>query len=62
MIVCNKDVQSEVAIEEHFKLIDKQAEVIMNMQLEGEETKMREMMMKAEKMVKACSVDPKQHK
>ncbi|KAJ4950222.1 hypothetical protein NE237_027054 [Protea cynaroides] len=36
--------ETETAIEEYFKPIDKQAEAIMNMQLEGEEKRMREMM------------------
>ncbi|XP_010246103.1 PREDICTED: uncharacterized protein LOC104589455 [Nelumbo nucifera] len=65
--------ETEAAIEEYFKPIDKQAETIMNMQLEGEEKKMREMMKamheqallekaEAEKTAKACNVDPNQHK
>ncbi|KAL0397200.1 UNVERIFIED_CONTAM: protein BONZAI 1 [Sesamum calycinum] len=38
------DCQQEAAIEEYFKPIDKEAEIIMKMQLEGEEKTMREMM------------------
>lgn len=37
------DCQQEAAIEEYFKPIDKEAEIIMKMQLEGEEKTMREM-------------------
>ncbi|KAK4414067.1 hypothetical protein Salat_2819500 [Sesamum alatum] len=36
--------ETEAAIEEYFKPIDKEAEIIMKMQLEGEEKTMREMM------------------
>ncbi|XP_011073197.1 uncharacterized protein LOC105158224 [Sesamum indicum] len=36
--------ETEAAIEEYFKPIDKEAEYIMKMQLEGEEKTMREMM------------------
>ncbi|KAI3455154.1 hypothetical protein Pfo_011817 [Paulownia fortunei] len=36
--------ETEAAIEEYFKPIDKEAEFIMKMQLEGEEKTMREMM------------------
>ncbi|XP_015896707.1 uncharacterized protein LOC107430386 [Ziziphus jujuba] len=36
--------ETEAAIEEYFKPIDKEAEAIMKMQLEGEEKTMREMM------------------
>ncbi|XP_043715147.1 uncharacterized protein LOC122663613 [Telopea speciosissima] len=60
--------ETESAIEEYFKPIDKQAEVIMNMQLEGEEKRTREMMKamheqallvkaEAEKMEKVCNMD-----
>ncbi|KAG1369859.1 hypothetical protein COCNU_15G002250 [Cocos nucifera] len=35
--------ETEVAIEEYFKPIDKNAEIIMNMQLEKEEKQMKEM-------------------
>ncbi|KAL2242829.1 UNVERIFIED_CONTAM: hypothetical protein Sindi_0400900, partial [Sesamum indicum] len=38
------DSPQEAAIEEYFKPIDKEAEYIMKMQLEGEEKTMREMM------------------
>mgnify|MGYP004705695391 CR=1 FL=1 len=34
----------EAAIEDYFKPIDKQADIIMKMQLEGEERKMKDMM------------------
>ncbi|CAA0841310.1 Unknown protein [Striga hermonthica] len=37
--------ETEAAIEEHFKPIDKEAEIIMKTQLEGEEKSMREMVM-----------------
>lgn len=36
--------ETEAAIEEYFKPIDKEAEIIVKMQLEGEEKTMREMM------------------
>ncbi|THG01060.1 hypothetical protein TEA_015086 [Camellia sinensis var. sinensis] len=36
--------ETEAAIDEYFKPIDKEAEIIMKMQLEGEEKSMREMM------------------
>ncbi|XP_058009484.1 uncharacterized protein LOC110647825 isoform X2 [Hevea brasiliensis] len=36
--------ETEAAIEEYFKPIDKEAEIIMKMQLEGEEKTMKEMM------------------
>ncbi|XP_058114958.1 uncharacterized protein LOC131257978 [Magnolia sinica] len=36
--------ETEAAIEEYFKPIDKEAQIIMNIQLEGEEKTMREMM------------------
>uniref|UniRef100_A0A251LF67 Uncharacterized protein n=1 Tax=Manihot esculenta TaxID=3983 RepID=A0A251LF67_MANES len=36
--------ETEAAIEEYFKPIDKDAEIIMKMQLEGEEKSMKEMM------------------
>ncbi|GMP95655.1 hypothetical protein CsSME_00044618 [Camellia sinensis var. sinensis] len=36
--------ETEVAIEEYFKPIDKEAEIIMKTQLEGEEKTVREMM------------------
>lgn len=36
--------ETEAAIEEYFKPIDKNAEIIMNMQLEKEEKQMKEMM------------------
>ncbi|XP_042507155.1 uncharacterized protein LOC122083419 [Macadamia integrifolia] len=58
----------EAAIEDYFMPIDKQAEIIMSTQLEGEEKRMREMMKamheqallvkdEAEKMEKVCNVD-----
>ncbi|KAJ4954456.1 hypothetical protein NE237_011239 [Protea cynaroides] len=65
--------ETEAAIEDYFKPIDKQAEVIVNMQLEGEEKRMREMKAamheqallvkaEAEKMEKVCNVNSdKQH-
>lgn len=63
----------EVAIQDYFKPIDKQAEVIMKMQLEGEEKTMKEMMKtmqqqafvqkdELEKLVEAQYADLKQHK
>ncbi|XP_057976729.1 uncharacterized protein LOC131163921 [Malania oleifera] len=36
--------ETEAAIEEYFKPIDKEAEIIMKMQLEGEENKMKDLM------------------
>ncbi|KAK6127830.1 hypothetical protein DH2020_038432 [Rehmannia glutinosa] len=39
------DYPQEAAIEEYFKPIDKEAELIMKTQLEGEEKSMREMVM-----------------
>ncbi|XP_043698183.1 uncharacterized protein LOC122648930 [Telopea speciosissima] len=64
--------ETEAAIEEYFKPLDKQAELIMNTQLEGEERRMKEMMkamheqavpekVEAEKMAKVCNVDSDQH-
>ncbi|GFQ06476.1 hypothetical protein PHJA_002791600 [Phtheirospermum japonicum] len=42
----NKKLEdTQAAIEEYFKPIDKEAEIIMKTQLEGEEKSMREMMM-----------------
>ncbi|EEF30606.1 uncharacterized protein LOC8267958 [Ricinus communis] len=63
--------ETEAAIEEYFKPIDKEAEIIMKMQLDGEEKSMREMMKtmqtqaileraEAEKNVNAQSVDTNQ--
>eukprot|EP00268_Persea_americana_P039780 TRINITY_DN3941_c0_g2_i2.p1 TRINITY_DN3941_c0_g2~~TRINITY_DN3941_c0_g2_i2.p1 ORF type:complete len:154 (+),score=52.43 TRINITY_DN3941_c0_g2_i2:422-883(+) len=60
--------ETEAAIEEYFKPIDKEAQIIMNMQLEGEEKTMKEMMKamqeqallekaSAEKMAKMSSAD-----
>ncbi|KAJ7952583.1 IIIB transcription factor [Quillaja saponaria] len=45
MQALNKKLEeTETAIEEYFKPIDKEADIIMKMQLEGEEKTMREMM------------------
>ncbi|KAJ4712650.1 IIIB transcription factor [Melia azedarach] len=45
MQTLNKKLEeTEAAIEEYFKPIDKEAEIIVKMQLEGEEKSMREMM------------------
>ncbi|GLT68089.1 hypothetical protein SLA2020_403490 [Shorea laevis] len=45
MQTLNKKLEeTEAAIEDYFKPIDKEAETIMKMQLEGEEKTMREMM------------------
>ncbi|XXG48058.1 hypothetical protein AAC387_Pa02g2597 [Persea americana] len=60
--------ETEATIEEYFKPIDREAQIIMNMQLEGEEKTMREMMKAmqeqavlekaaAEKMAKMSSAD-----
>ena len=62
------DCLQEATIEEYFKPIDREAQIIMNMQLEGEEKTMREMMKAmqeqavlekaaAEKMAKMSSAD-----
>ncbi|XP_077244595.1 transcription factor IIIB [Tasmannia lanceolata] len=73
MQILNKKLEeTEVAIEEYFKPIDKEAEMIMNAQLEGEEKIMREMVKtmherallekaEAEKIGKVGSVDAKDH-
>ncbi|XP_050230579.1 uncharacterized protein LOC126679571 [Mercurialis annua] len=64
--------ETEVAIEEYFKPIDKDAEMIMKMQLDGEEKSMKEMMKtmqtqaileraEAEKDAIARHVDNNQH-
>ncbi|XP_042503619.1 uncharacterized protein LOC122080823 [Macadamia integrifolia] len=63
--------ETEAAIDEYFKPLDKQAEAIMNMQLEGEEKRMKEMVkamreqallekVEAEKMEKMSNVDSDQ--
>ncbi|XP_027111112.1 uncharacterized protein LOC113762171 [Coffea eugenioides] len=45
MQALNKKLEeTEAAIEDYFKPIDKQADIIMKMQLEGEERKMKDMM------------------
>ncbi|KAL3523745.1 hypothetical protein ACH5RR_016579 [Cinchona calisaya] len=45
MQAMNKKLEeTEAAIEEYFKPIDKEADIIMKMQLEGEESKMKDMM------------------
>ncbi|XP_012070090.1 uncharacterized protein LOC105632341 isoform X3 [Jatropha curcas] len=45
MQTLNKKLEeTEAAIEEYFKPIDKEAEIIMKMQLEGEDKSMKEMM------------------
>lgn len=45
MQAMNKKLEeTEAAIEEYFKPIDKEAEIIMKMQLEGEEKTMKEML------------------
>ncbi|OVA11818.1 hypothetical protein BVC80_633g10 [Macleaya cordata] len=67
-------MRNEAAIEEYFKPIDKEAEMIVNMQLEGEENKMKRMVKAMqeqallenaakEKMAEVSSVDAAdQHK
>lgn len=63
----------EAAIEEYFKPIDKEAEILMKMQLEGEEKTAREMMrtlqqqallekVEAEKISTLHQADAKHHK
>ncbi|KAJ9147646.1 hypothetical protein P3X46_029782 [Hevea brasiliensis] len=64
--------ETEAAIEEYFKPVDKEAEIIMKMQLEGEEKTMKEMMKvmqtqalleraEAEKSANSHNVDTNQH-
>ena len=74
MQALNKKLEeTEAAIQDYFEPIDKQAEVIMKMQLEGEEKTMKEMMKtmqqqafvekeELEKLVKAQYADLQQHK
>ncbi|XP_039022590.1 uncharacterized protein LOC120155084 isoform X2 [Hibiscus syriacus] len=63
--------ETEAAIEEYFKPIDKEAETIMKIQLDGEEKTMKQMMatmqreaflekMEAEKMANICQQDVNQ--
>ncbi|KAB1220054.1 hypothetical protein CJ030_MR3G007095 [Morella rubra] len=65
--------ETEAAIEEYFKPIDKEAEILMKMQLEGEEKTAREMMrtlqqqallekVEAEKISTLHQADAKHHK
>ncbi|XP_065856959.1 uncharacterized protein [Euphorbia lathyris] len=51
--------ETETAIEEYFKPIDNQAEILMKMQLDGEERKMKQMMqaMKAEALVEKAEAE-----
>ncbi|KAA8526011.1 hypothetical protein F0562_007889 [Nyssa sinensis] len=74
MQALNKKLEeTEAAIEDYFKPIDKEAQIIMKMQLEGEEKTMREMMnamqkqallekAEADKIANISSVDTNQQK
>lgn len=72
MLTCYCFNVQEAAIEEYFKPIDKDAEIIMKMQLEGEEKSMKEMMKvmqtqtlleraEAEKGANSHNLDTNQH-
>ncbi|KAF5460111.1 hypothetical protein F2P56_020005 [Juglans regia] len=73
MQTLNKKLEeTEVAIEEYFKPIDKEAEILMKMKLEGEEKTLKEMMKtmhqqasiekgEAEKNLTIHQADMKQH-